>query len=276
LHGQDVTRFDTTVQKRWDGRIYLKHRHELWEQTALFLCVSNFIRERALDQGFPEHKLRVHYIGIDRDRFPPSYKSRDRELVLFVGRLVPKKGCQHLLDAMHIVQRTHPDARTVVIGDGPERGRLTAQAERLNIHCQFLGPQNSQQINEWLERAGVFCAPSVTAPDGDSEGLGIVFAEAQATGLPVVSFAHGGIPEVVKAGVTGLLAPERDHVLLASHITRLIEDDRLWSSFSSEGIQWVADQFDIRQQTKTLEDIYREVISIRSSRRSSSSTRKYA
>jgi glycosyltransferase involved in cell wall biosynthesis len=168
--------------------------------------------------GYPQDKLQVHYIGTDVNRFKSSPQTRDSNLVLFVGRLVEKKGCEYLMRAMELVQIERPESKLVVIGDGPLRQSLECLARTTNIRCSFLGAQPSASVAEWLGRARVFCAPSVTAANGDSEGLGLVFAEAQATGTPVVSFKHGGVPEVVRDGDTGLLAAERDHQGLARHL----------------------------------------------------------
>jgi glycosyltransferase involved in cell wall biosynthesis len=180
--------------------------------------------------------------------------------VLFVGRLVEKKGCRYLIRAMQQVQSQFPFARLVIIGDGPERASLELQAREAGIQCEFRGAQSSQVVRRELSSARVFCVPSVKAKTGDSEGLGIVFAEAQALGVPVVSSLHGGIPEVVSDGVTGLLAPERDHERLAQHIIRFFSDDTFWNDCSRKAVSWVADNFDLQKQTAQLEEIYRNVI----------------
>ncbi len=109
--------------------------------------------------------------------------------------------------------------------------------------------------------ARVFSVPSVTSVSGASEGFGIVFAEAQAMGLPVASFATGGIPEVVSHGETGLLAAERDWEGLARHISSLLSNDSLWRRLSAAGQARVRDLFDLRRQTGALEEIYDRVLS---------------
>jgi glycosyltransferase involved in cell wall biosynthesis len=93
-----------------------------------------------------------------------------------------------------------------------------------------------------------------------SEGFGLVFAEAQAMGLPVVSFATGGIPEAVAHGTTGYLGPERDWEFLAAHITMLLKDTNLWNRINAAGIAAAAERFDLRRQTAMLEGMYDEVI----------------
>jgi glycosyltransferase involved in cell wall biosynthesis len=111
-----------------------------------------------------------------------------------------------------------------------------------------------------LQRATIFCAPSRTAKSGDSEGLGIVFLEAQAMGVPVVSSFHGGIPEAVIHGETGLLAPEGDYHTLAEHLQLLLRREDLRALYGARGIQWIREAFDIEMLTNGLEDIYEEIL----------------
>lgn len=260
LHGYDVTLRDEFHKRSKDGAIFLQRRKELWERASLFICISEFIRRKAIEIGFPPEKLRVHYIGIDLDGFAPSTEVRQNGLILFVGRLVEKKGCAYLIRAMRRVIEKCPTAELAIIGDGPEKKKLEALARDFNVPCTFLGPQPSDIIRSQLARAKVFCAPSIVADNGDAEGLGIVFCEAQAMGTPVVSFASGGIPEVVLHQKTGLLAPEKDESTLADYLLRYLTDELLWKDNSEEGKRWIARQFDLKQQTRKLESIYREVI----------------
>ena len=259
LHGYDVTTTDATFRRTIGGRLYLARRRQLWEKASLFLCVSQFIRKKAIEAGFPEKKLVVHYIGIDRQLFDYAPNQISRRSVLFVGRLVEKKGCSYLIEAMADIQKRHPDAELIIVGEGPEHAALVERAKQLSLHCRFMGAQPQSTIHQLLQSARVFCVPSVTAATGDSEGLGMVFAEAQAMGVPVVSFQHGGIPEVVRHGETGLLATERDTVMLGQYIERLITDDQLWEEFSRAGSAWVRHRFDLEKQTKELEELYESV-----------------
>ena len=260
LHGNDVTTSEHLHRRAIRGQLYLLRRERMFRTVNVFLCASDFLRRSAIDRGFPEDKLKVHYIGVDLKLFCPPATGQPRQNVLFVGRLVEKKGCRYLIRAMQQVQSQFPLARLVIIGDGPERASLELQAREAGIQCEFRGAQSSQVVRQELSSARVFCVPSVKAKTGDSEGLGIVFAEAQAMGVPVVSSLHGGIPEVVSDGVTGLLAPERDHERLAQHIIRFFSDDTFWNDCSRKAVSWVADNFDLQKQTAQLEEIYRNVI----------------
>ena len=241
---------------------FLAYRRQLWERASLFLCPSNYIREKAIRAGFPEEKVRVQYTGMNCGAFTPGLpvSEKDPNLVLYVGRLVPYKGCDYLLRAMQLVQKQRPTARLVVIGDGTFRASLEQLNRELAVGATFLGEQPQQTVRSWLERGRVFCGPSITHEDGMSEAFGNVFSEAQSMGVPVVSFRHGGIPETMREGVTGLLAPERDVELLAAHLTRYIEDDSFWAQSREEGMRWVKEQFDVRKQTAKLESIYDGVI----------------
>jgi colanic acid/amylovoran biosynthesis glycosyltransferase len=241
---------------------YLAYRRQLWQRASLFLCVSRFIRDKALRAGFPEYKLRIQYTGLNLSAYTPTLpvSEKDPNMVLYVGRLVPYKGCDYLLRAMQRVQQRRPQAHLVVIGDGHFRPLLQQLNGELGVRAIFLGELPQQTIRTWLERARVFCGPSVKVESGMSEAFGNVFSEAQSMGVPVVSFRHGGIPETMREGVTGLLAPERDVELLAEHLRRYLEDDAFWARSREEGMRWVRQEFDVRTQTAKLELIYDTVI----------------
>jgi len=260
-HGYDVTTEDHALARSPSLHLYLKRRARLYEAASLVLCVSQFVHEKAVRKGAPPHKTLVHYIGVDTAGFTPDPSVTRSDTVLFVGRLVENKGCDQLLHAMRVVQQSLPGCRLVIIGDGPLRPRLEQMARELALHrVSFLSTQPSALVRHWMNRARVFSVPSVTADSGASEGFGMVFAEAQAMGLPVAGFATGGIPEVVAHGETGLLARERDTAALAHNIIALLSDRSMWQRFSEAGQRRARELFDIRRQTAALEDIYRAVL----------------
>jgi glycosyltransferase involved in cell wall biosynthesis len=262
LRGGAEMMSDTELRGHLYQLPFLAYRRRLWQRASLFLCVSQYIREKAIRAGFPEEKLRVQYTGMNFSAFTPSLpiSEKDANLVLYVGRLVPYKGCDYLLRAMQRVQQRRPQARLVVIGDGFFRASLEQLNQELGVGATFLGEQSQQTIRSWLDRARVFCGPSVTHEDGMKEAFGNVFSESQSMGVPVVSFRHGGIPETMRDGITGLLAPERDVEQLAAHLTRYLEDNGFWIQSREEGMRWVRQQFDVRTQTAKLEAIYDSVI----------------
>jgi colanic acid/amylovoran biosynthesis glycosyltransferase len=242
---------------------YLLWRRQLWKRCSRFLCVSQFIRERALAAGFPEEKLMVHYTGIDFERFAPlpSNAKRDKTMILYVGRLVRYKGADHFVRAVDIVRRQCKDAHAVIIGDGWFRPEVERLVSELAVPCLFFGDQPPSVVREYMGKARVLCIPSRTLEDGMSEAFGNVSTEAQAMGLPVVAYRHGGIVETMLEGETGLLADENDIPGMAAHIERFLEDDAFWSRCSQRGAEWVRQEFDVRRQTARLEELYDHVIS---------------
>jgi colanic acid/amylovoran biosynthesis glycosyltransferase len=264
LHGSIEPIADKYLLRSLRHGMYVMRRSETWRKAAVFLCVSQFIYDVALKAGYPKDKLLVHYIGIDTTRFRQDEAGeRDKNMVLFVGRLQEKKGCRYLISAMAEVQKTHAPAKVVILGSGPDREALEAQARDLGVAATFAGVLPPSEVAGYLKKARVFCAPSVRARDGNSEGLGMVFAEAQASGLPVVSFAHGGVPEVVRHGETGLLAPEGDTGKLAEYIGEMLSESYPWEAVSARGIGWIRSNFDLAKQTRLLEDIYDQTIGAR-------------
>ncbi len=261
FHGYDVTMKEAIARRSsLSHRMYLRRRLILQKTASRFIAVSDFIRNQMLAQGFPLERLTVHYIGVNTTLFTPDAAVQRKPIVLFTGRLVEKKGCMYLIQAMAGIQQTRPDVELVIIGDGPLRDSLEQQAKRQLKRYRFLGIQSPESVRLWMNRAQVFCVPSIIAESGDAEAFGIVFAEAQAMGLPTVSFASGGIPEAIAHGKTGFLAPEKDIHALADHLFQLLTHAVLWAEFSHNGKAWVRHHFDLNKQTQKLEDTYLETL----------------
>ena len=260
-HGYEELIADEFARRSYfSHRVYLRRREDLKREAQLFIAVSNYCKENLLKQGFPPDKLVVHYIGIDTDSFTPDPAVPREPVVLFVARLVEKKGCEYLIRAMSRVQAVRPDVELVVIGDGKLRPSLEELAKETLQRYRFLGLQPPESVRAWMNRAKVFSVPSIVAKSGEAEGFGMVFAEAQAMRLPVVSFASGAIPEAVAHGEVGFLAAERDWEELAKYILLLLEEDTLWHRFSEAGWHRVRTLFNLQKQTAALEEIYKQVL----------------
>lgn len=262
LHG-----FDINIYRKWwesgQGghlmKIYPKRLLELaHEKNVHFIAVSEAIRQRAIEYGIPAEKVTVKYIGVDSERFIPAGLSitQRKRRILYVGRLVEKKGAGYLLHAFASIVRQVPDAELVIVGDGPLRTQFEAQANQMELNVCFLGALSSAEVQQQLHEARVFCLPSVTAESGDAEGLPIVILEAQACGVPVVTSARGGATEGILNGVTGFAFPERDVALLASHLQRLLLDDPLLSSMALAAPKFISKKFDLKKCSTLLEDEY--------------------
>jgi glycosyltransferase involved in cell wall biosynthesis len=262
LHGYDATTSDAFLRRSAAGRIFLRRREELRARASLFLCVSEHIRSEALARGVRAEKLRTVRIGIDLNLFAPDplYSPAHDPIVLFVGRLVEKKGCSHLLRAMQVVTQRHPSAKLLIVGDGPLLDPLRAQARSALRCCTFLGAQPPSVVRDLMHRASVLAAPSIIAANGDTEGLPIVLCEAQAIGLPIAGFEGPGVSEAVVPCETALLAPSGDDATLADCISAILTDHDLGARLAAAGRRRAEKYFSLAAQTAQLEAIYDEIL----------------
>jgi glycosyltransferase involved in cell wall biosynthesis len=254
FHGYDLTRLP--ARPYGAGRLYRRGLRDVFEHAVRLVAVSEFVADQLRGLGAPDGKIAVHHIGT-RIRPEPAVGSQRRG-VAFVGRLVEKKGPADLLRAMALVPEELRQGPVRLVGTGPLQAELRALAAELGVAAEFTGRLSSDQVAGVLSGAAVFCTPSRTGSDGDAEGLGMVFLEAATAGLPVVSYRHGGVPEAVVDGVTGLLADEGDVTGLAAGLTRVLADPALAAELGRQGRLRVVREFDVVRQTALLEDLYDE------------------
>jgi colanic acid/amylovoran biosynthesis glycosyltransferase len=202
----------------------LSRYHDLFGHGALCLTVNDFFRRVLIEAGAPESRVAVHHMGIDISDISYEWKSwRQAPLQLItVCRLAEKKGVEFALRALALLAAAEPDVdwRYTVIGDGPLRGSLEELSSRLGLaeRVSFLGSLPHGEVKQWLRRSHAFVLPSVTASNGDIEGIPVALMEAMAAGLTVVSTYHSGIPELLEDQKTGFLAPERDIETLSARL----------------------------------------------------------
>jgi glycosyltransferase involved in cell wall biosynthesis len=273
LHGYDIN-----IYREWweaghhgdDVRDYPTRLMELAGQPRVqFVAVSKAIRQRAISFGIPEDKVTVRYIGVDPAKFTSGRPAAERERrVLFVGRLVEKKGCEYLIEAFARVQKEVPGAQLIIIGDGELRAGLQQLAAHHGVSAEFRGARTNVEVRQEFALARAFCLPSVTASNGDAEGLPIVLLEALASGTPVVTSARGGVEEVVIDGLTGFAFRERDVATMAASLIKILSDDGVAGRMAAEGLRFVSKNFDINNCTETLELLYEDVVKLQDSERS--------
>lgn len=211
-------------------------------RAPLVLSTSRYCIDRIRHHyGVPSERLALVPEGIDLDVWQPSSDPavladldarREPYTVLCVARQYPRKRIIDLIDAFALLNASEPRARLVVIGDGPEHAALLQRVATLGLEgrVQLLGAlPDDAEVRAWYGRASVFCLPS------EQEGFGIVFLEAMASGLPVVSTSAAAIPEVVPDGEAGLLVPPRDPIALAEALLRLLQDPGLRSRLRDAG-----------------------------------------
>jgi glycosyltransferase involved in cell wall biosynthesis len=225
--------------------------------------VSDAVRAKAIARGYPPERILTHHNGIDFDRFRPGLARREPGLILHVGRLVEKKGTGVLIEALAaIVSAGVQGASLAIIGDGPLRGALERQARQAGLgeRVRFLGALSPDEVAAGMRRAAILAAPSLTAKDGDAEGLPTVVVEAAASGIPVVATFHSGIPEAVTDGETGFLVPEGDAVALADRLARLLGSEPMRRDMGAAARRLAERKFERGRLSERLEEIYDQLV----------------
>jgi glycosyltransferase involved in cell wall biosynthesis len=252
FHGMDITRLPARPGLR--GWWYRRRLRTLFAEASLLIAVSDFVGRRLIALGAPRDKVVVHHIGVPVRA--PSDHSQRRPGIVFVGRLVPKKGVDDLLQAVAALPEPLRTIPVTIIGYGPLDASLQELARQLGVNARFTGRRTSAEIASELASHTVFCGPSRVAPDGDSEGFGLVFLEAAQQALPTVAYAHGGVVEAVRDGETGWLVTEGDISALSERLERLLTDPVRAAEMGQAGQSRVATDFSIDSQTAKLELLY--------------------
>ena len=253
FHGGDATK-QTHQRSRLLPSVYQRRLARMHDYVCAYLCVSDFVAGRLRAQGFPQAKLRTHYIGVPLTQMaPPTARTADAPL-LFVGRFVEKKGIDTLLAAMRLVAASNPAIRLEIAGSGPLHHHMRTQASDLP-GVTFLGWQTPDQLAARLASCSAMVVPSQQAANGDCEGLPTVVLEALRAGVPVVATRHAGIPEIITDGETGLLVKERDPAALAAAILRHYAMGDAAQTFVNAGQKRLRVDFDAAQQSRRLQQI---------------------
>ena len=243
LHGADLS--------SWAGDDGPGRFGPVFAGTDLLLPVSERWREQLLAWGAAPERVAVHRVGIDLHRIEPGERAAGHPVrLLSIARLVEKKGIADAVRAVALV----PDVAYDVIGDGPLRSDLESLIEALGVtdRVRLLGSQPPAEVARHLQRTDVLVAPSVTAADGDQEGIPVAIMEAMAAGLPVVSTFHSGIPELVEHGVTGLLVGEGDVEGLAAALRALVAEPERRQAMGAAGRGAVAARHDAETLAREL------------------------
>ena len=216
--------------------------------------VSRYTRRRFAAAFGPDTALEHLPPGVDADRFAPDaaaraelrtrYRLGQRPVVVCLSRLVPRKGQDVLIRAWPAIRRRVPDAALVLVGGGPYRSTLQQLAYRHGVaeDVLFIGGVPAAELPAHHALADVFAMPSRTRGAGlDVEGLGIVYLEASATGVPVIAGRSGGAPETVRDGETGVVVDGRDAGAVSAAVSDLLTDPERAAAMGAAGRRWVLD-----------------------------------
>lgn len=241
-------------------------RRRFFERAALVLARSQAMRQDLLELGCPAEKIAVHASGIPVADIPFAERrmpaSVEEVVLLAVGRLAPKKG---MLDAVRALAFGWPGdsgPRLRIAGWGEDRWLIeqTVQQAGLGARVTLLGALAHEQVIAEMLGAHLFLLPCRRGIDGDREGIPNAIKEAMATGLPVVSTRHGGIPECVEEGVSGLLAAEGNIGEIASGLEELLTHPERWAAMGRRGREIVQQHYDIKTLAPALVTHYHAVV----------------
>jgi glycosyltransferase involved in cell wall biosynthesis len=229
------------------GKVFSWINRRLIHSVDRLIVVSQAMREHVTMQ-MHRNDVDVIPMGVDLvNRFTPTTAvARNNQQILFVGRLVEKKGVSYLIEAMKDVVRSNPDAQLFIIGNGPERRRLEELTVSLDVadRIHFLGAIHNSELSQYYQRCSIFVAPSIIADDGDQEGLGLVLVEAMGCGCAVVATDLRAMRDVIIDGVTGLVCEQKNSQSLAAALIKLMDDAKLRTTLAVAGREHVLRKFD--------------------------------
>ncbi|ORW89006.1 alpha-(1-2)-phosphatidylinositol mannosyltransferase [Mycobacterium sp. IEC1808] len=238
--------------------------------TDVVTFVSRYTRSRFASAFGPEARLEYLPPGVDTDRFRPDPAARaelraryglgERPTVLCLSRLVPRKGQDALIKALPSIRRRVDRAALVIVGGGPYLDALRKLANDCGVaeHVTFTGGVPADELPAHHALADVFAMPCRTRGAGmDVEGLGIVFLEASATGVPVIAGLSGGAPETVRHNKTGLVVDGRSVDEVAEAVGELLADPERAAAMGAAGREWVTSQWRWDTLATRLSDLLR-------------------
>jgi colanic acid/amylovoran biosynthesis glycosyltransferase len=243
---------------------YRKATRQMLDAVKLVLVRSESLRSAVIDLGCEKEKIEVQRTGIPLDEFPfrernfPASDGGGEWRFLQAGRLIEKKGLPVTLRAFASFQKRYPKATLTIAGEGPLLGHLQELARELKIdnRVSFTGLISQEELRDLYYGSHIFLHPSETGPDGNQEGTPNSMLEAMASGLPVFATEHGGIPEAIEHGISGVLVAERDDEELAWALLNAVEDRHFLSQIARGGAEVVGENYDLRAQARRLEDVY--------------------
>jgi glycosyltransferase involved in cell wall biosynthesis len=194
-----------------------------------------------------ESRIQVIPMGVDlQNRFVPGANRQQTGVVLFVGRLVEKKGLQYLIEALPTILEKHPRTILRVVGDGQEKERINQRILELNIgeRVEFMGAVSNDALPEIYQSSDAVVFPSIIAGDGDREGFGLVLVEALGCKCATVVTDLPAMQDIVRNGRSALVIPERDSARLAEKVNLLLDDAELRQKLGEQGRADVLERFD--------------------------------
>jgi glycosyltransferase involved in cell wall biosynthesis len=238
---------------------------QMLDAVRLVLVRSESLGRALVEVGCSPAKIRIQRTGIPVDEIPfraREWPSDGAWKFVQACRLIEKKGLGTSLLAFAKFAARYPQSTFTIAGDGPLRSELEARARELGLgdKVALTGFVPQAQLRELFYRSHIFLHPSERGADGNQEGVPNSMLEAMASGLPVFATEHGGIPEAIESGQSGILVPEGDHDALAGALLNAIANPDALAAIARGGADSVRQKFEQTAQTRKLEDYYFEAM----------------
>jgi colanic acid/amylovoran biosynthesis glycosyltransferase len=254
FHGYDAYEHETL-------RRFNNYR-ELFTMASGIIVVSRNMRKQLLNLGAPADKLFHIVYGVDPKEFNDAKPELNPPVFLFVGRFVDKKAPHLTVLAFRDVINFIPNARLIMIGDGPllEACKQLVKALNISDSVEFMGRRSHQEVADVMKNARGLIQHSLKTNLGDSEGTPLAILEAGASGIPVVSTRHAGIPDVVIEGKTGFLVNEGDVIAMADAVIKLCKDESLAGYMGKIGKDYIVRNFSVDKSIHQLYQVIRSIV----------------
>jgi glycosyltransferase involved in cell wall biosynthesis len=263
IHGEEITVSGNTRAERMK-RIYLNFSDAV-------VAVSRFTQAALINQmAVDPVKIALIENGVDLERFKEKprikmllkrYGLFDKRVILSTGRLVERKGFDRMLAALPLILDHHPAVHYIIVGDGPYRPRLEALALEHGVvdFVTFAGDVPDAELADYYALCDLFIMPNREMPNGDTEGFGLVFLEANACGKPVISGRAGGVVDAVRDGANGLTVDGNDPATIAVAVHRLLTDPALYAKLRAGGLA-AAERSSWENRIKQFHDLYSRLV----------------
>lgn len=242
----------------------------LFRAGALFLPVCDYFKNRLIKLGCKPQKIITLYSAIDADRFKyidSAHKRSDDSIITIssVSRLTEKKGLKYTIEAVARLVEKYKNIRYYIVGFGGLEDDLRSLIKRLHMqdHIIMLGRASQDEVAKLLAKTDIFLSPSITAKNGDQEGIANAAKEAMACGIPVIATYHAGTKELVQDGETGFLLQEKDVDGLVEKMEYVIENPEHAHQMGAAGRQIIEKKFDKKVLSKKLAEIFKDKFMIK-------------
>lgn len=263
-HGEEITQTD---KYRYQPGI----RDRIYKNADAVIANSEFARQNLHRIGVHPDRICKITPGVDAKRFRPGppniellrqYGLEGKTVIITVGRLVPRKGHRLALQGFASVYGQFPCAHYLIVGTGPEEIHLRQFVNQLGLQDRvtFAGFKSSDVLADLYNLCDVMLLANRQEADGDVEGFGIVFLEANAAGKPVIGGRSGGAVEAVVDGITGYLVNPENPAEIANALQRLLSDDKLRAQMGAAGARRARDEFTWEERARRLAALNRNVL----------------